>query len=321
LHEINSSEHANSKIKTIIKNFYETSNIVIFVRKTERIYDLKNFLKDLCLRNGLRLEIDSVEAQTNYLEIEKINQKWKRIDSHLVLIIENDAVENVEIDNAKCVIHYDIPKTMNQFAQRLWFMSKNFNYYNNEQQQKGPLYQNDIESELNLSYAHSEPSSSSFNQQTKIFPKSSTNLSSFLGNLGSIDLDKPLGARFVNNNYGGGDQPNIRLCSYIFLKRSQREKAEEFPCDLYDYLIRIGLDKKYMPKIFFEFVEKSRQRKEEAKKRIAICPYLKSFGKCMDLNPESCLFRHNFYPEIDHLKQLNDGFKIPNEGYIRVILF
>lgn len=81
--------------------------------------------------------------------------------------------------------------------------------------------------------------------------------------------------------------------------------------------MRIGHEEKYFPELFLKMVENCRRRKEERKIEAPLCPYIKSFGQCMNVNPTSCLYRHKPNKDADLVGNLDTGFKIPSEGFVR----
>lgn len=129
------------------------------------------------------------------------------------------------------------------------------------------------------------------------------------------DVDDELNVE-LKNEHLIVDDDRERLCSFIFLKRSDKEHA----LGMYNYLTRIGMEESKLPRMFVKMAHEMRERKEGKLADQPLCPYVKTFGNCMDINPSACMYRHR--PDI-HVDQINildpdSDFRIPCEGYVRV---
>lgn len=117
----------------------------------------------------------------------------------------------------------------------------------------------------------------------------------------------------LNNDYHFVNKESDLLCSYLILSNSIRSHSR----GLYNFLTRIGLKQTDFPECFLKIVEDYRLKEEESKKDFPLCPYIKSFGSCLNVGPNSCKYRHQPNKRADELAVLNNGMTIPKEGFVR----
>lgn len=102
--------------------------------------------------------------------------------------------------------------------------------------------------------------------------------------------------------------------SFIFISKEEKPYANSF---LF-YLRRIGFSEQCIPRFLVKMSEQNQLKDEQTKNQRNICPFIKSFGKCIETQPSAmCKFRHNFNPTIDSLVYLDETLRIPDEGYIK----
>lgn len=115
------------------------------------------------------------------------------------------------------------------------------------------------------------------------------------------------------NDYHIVDKEPERLCSYIMLSKSSSPFAES----LFNFLSRIGYKKNDFPSGFVKMAEEGRLEKDELKINHPLCPYIKTFGSCMNANPNSCKYRHRPNIQADKVEYLDNNLKIPTQGYVK----
>ncbi len=102
--------------------------------------------------------------------------------------------------------------------------------------------------------------------------------------------------------------------SFIFFTKEDKNYSE----GLLNFLNRIGHEKKYLPENLIKLAERRKRKNELIKKGFMICPYIKSYGKCMNEVPSSCIYRHKFDPVVDQIIKLDSDLTLPDEGLIKV---
>ena len=117
----------------------------------------------------------------------------------------------------------------------------------------------------------------------------------------------------LNNDYHLVEKEPKRLCSYIMLSKS----TSPFADSLFNFLTRIGYKKNDFPSGFVKMVEECRLEKDELKLNHLLCPYIKTFGSCMNPNPNSCKYRHRPNKKADKVEYLDKDLKIPTQGYVK----
>jgi hypothetical protein len=245
-------------------------------------------LNEVLSKNGF-LQIDLVHSEVSNAKLTMIEEKWALHDGNgdgngkrLVMICEQNAVDFIDIETAECVVHYDFPTTKTAFGKRLWFMRRFFS---------------SVKQSSSSSNDRANKSRSSDGQQTDDDDDEKTQM--------KIELKNE--NLFV-------DDDRERLCSYIFLKKTDLVHS----LGLYNFLIRTGLDESKFPTMFKNMVKACRASKENENMNNPLCPYLNSFGSCMDANPSSCVYRHVPNKRSDEVYHLDTNMKIPSEGFVRV---
>ncbi|XP_054715485.1 putative ATP-dependent RNA helicase TDRD12 [Uloborus diversus] len=113
-----------SEKKSTLLSILENANVVISVTKAEEALDLYNFLSCESIRTHL-----VTERMEHHTSSEKIKD-WKSVHSTIspnCLIITDAALTLMPVSNAKCLIHYDVPKESRlQFGNRFSCIAENF---------------------------------------------------------------------------------------------------------------------------------------------------------------------------------------------------
>ncbi|RNA14464.1 ATP-dependent RNA helicase TDRD12 isoform X1, partial [Brachionus plicatilis] len=117
----------------------------------------------------------------------------------------------------------------------------------------------------------------------------------------------------ANSNGQWENMESDCLCSYLLLNKS----SSGFAYSLFNFLSRIGYQKSCFPHGFLKMVEECRLKKEESKLEYPLCPYVKSFGSCMNANPNSCKYRHRPNRKVDQVGLLDKDLTVPAQGYVR----
>jgi len=118
----------------------------------------------------------------------------------------------------------------------------------------------------------------------------------------------------VRNEIYLSDNDDERIFSIVLFTKEDKVYSEGFV----NYLSRIGISHKYLPESLLKMAHKIKAKDEAYKKDLAVCPYVKSFGKCFNEIPSSCPYRHSFYPDKDAPCLLDDQLRLPDEGYVKV---
>ncbi|CAF0769025.1 unnamed protein product [Brachionus calyciflorus] len=133
-------------------------------------------------------------------------------------------------------------------------------------------------------------------------------------NSGSLnDLNRDELELKITNDCQLVDKESESLCSFLFLTKTVGTYAD----GLCNFLTRIGYKTNDFPPSFMTIVENSRAKKELSKFDLPLCPFIKSFGACLHINPNSCKYRHKPHPKVDKINDLDKGLSLPNEGYVR----
>ena len=278
----------------------QPKNTVIFTNSQSHAVEIGRLLLKWGYAN-----VSCVHKETPMMDIRAVEKKWLDFDRflsrqydyditdrpgtnrNLILVCDQDSIRYLNIPNAKCVIHFDFPKSKTSFGDRLWFMRK---YFTVEKKtwSKQANTQSDVKytSKINLAELNAESSKEKIN----------------LDLIGDMELV---------------EEPNDRLLSFIFF--SQRDK--EFAVGFVDYLRRIGVEECNIPASLFEMAIERRRKKEHKKSELPLCPYVKSFGECMNINRNNCPYRHIPNEAMETVALLNQDFYVPSEGYIKVSFF
>ena len=123
-----------------------------------------------------------------------------------------------------------------------------------------------------------------------------------------------------------------RLISYTFYKESNKEYLDS----LHAYLTRCMslADKRNavcLPKSFVRMCAESRAIREKHQLSVAlpVCSYVNAYGKCMNLQPSACHYRHTFSAELDRVVSMlppppaspdqlkTQRLTLPTEGYVQ----
>lgn len=286
-------ESSNAKFKTLLEILKKISytndeehpkHTIIFTNKNESVIEIGKALINVYNYANVNL----VHRGVSDLIIKKIETKWNEIDSkpslglksnenkNLILIVEQHSINYLNIDNARCILHFDFPKSKAALSERLWFMRKYF-------PMKKTLFSSSIANENNEKLTETDAESVQENVDIEL--------------IGDTELVK---------------KENERILSFILLTKKDKEYSEGF----LNYLKRIGFDEKNIPKILIEMASRRCQKKEKEKSDYPLCPYIKSFGECMSINKTSCPFRHKPNLTADAIRLLDENFPIPSEGYI-----
>lgn len=312
-------------LKRIVQCQPVSVNICIFVERISQIDQIIQLLKkhDLIARpddkSSLKPQkprrlLNLITSDTNESDVEKIVKRWTSRTGNesvgLILILEQAACDSelvCQIDTAHCCINFNMPRNPAQFAKRMWFMRRYF-FANS-------LYQADD--------TKKEPA----------IAASTSNLTSIRGNKAELrELSRSNAELDVQHPVKRIDYMNNvkhSICSYLFYKNANTG----FVDFLYNFLTRVGVERRFMPDRFLTVVEQVREMKErerliqskEELTAVQICPFIKSLGKCMNPIPGSCFFRHTMSPDVDKMRVLDntDGkeMTVPNEGMIKVVDF
>jgi superfamily II DNA/RNA helicase len=248
--EYNSRLEKTHHLKQIVDSVCSCSkNTIIFTETNKSGDEIYQLLLNLNLPN-----VQYVNAQTHSVNIKLIETKWRNWDlskeaANLILVLVQDSIHNINVDNARCIVHYDFPLTKSAFADRLWFMRKHFFDMTND---------NEIKEDL----------ASNFQQ---------------------------------------------RLCSFLLYGKSEREYSDS----LVNFLKRVGQKEEQIPHELLEMAAKRQEKRELKRTKEPLCPFIKSFGKCMSPGYKSCPYRHLPNAETDKLAMIDQNFAVPREGFVR----
>jgi len=234
---------------------------------------------------------DLIHEHTNVVDVRAIEHKWSRETDRLLLVCEEGSSKFLEIENVQCVIHFDFPVSKGSFAHRLWFMRRNF------------IRQPHERAEVQRDTAST----------AETIPKSDTGPDS-QAEQGLEEDDGQSISLNVRNEIFLSDNDDERIFSIVLFTKEDKVYSEGFV----NYLSRIGISHKYLPESLLKMAHKIKAKDEAYKKDLAVCPYVKSFGKCFNEIPSSCPYRHSFYPDKDAPCLLDDQLRLPDEGYVKV---
>jgi hypothetical protein len=105
--------------------------------------------------------------------------------------------------------------------------------------------------------------------------------------------------------------------SFILLTKDEYKYSE----GLMTYFLHVGIDEAKLPKLLTTMAKEKQATKEAMKIEKKICPFVKSYGKCV--SPlKNCNNRHFLSVHEDRLRELSVGsdnkLLVPNEGLVKV---
>jgi len=284
-------------LKTIsfVSDASQPKHTIIFTNKSESVIELGKVLINVYNYSNVNL----IHRGVADLIIKKIEKMWNEVDSktnselkshenkNLILIIEQHSVNYINIDNAKCILHYDFPKSKAALSERLWCMRKYFSVPKTLFDQPNTKKDDDCESNCmsTINLAEIEVESCKENMNVHL--------------VGDTELVK---------------EDNQRILSFFLLTKKDKEYSEGF----LNYLRRIGFDERKIPKMLIEMASERLVKREREKSNYPLCPYIKSFGECMSMNKSSCMYRHKPNSSADAIRLLDENFPMPSEGYVNV---
>ena len=232
-------ESSSAKFKTLLEILKKVSFVndgsqpkhtIIFTNKNDSAIEIGKALINVYNYSNVNL----VHSGVADLNIKKIEQKWNEIDlktasnlkphenKNLILIVEQHSINYLNIDNARCILHFDFPKSKAALSERLWFMRKYF-------PMKKTLF---------------NPTSVSKNNET--ICSSTTNVT---------EIDVECCKENINIDLIGDSElvkeDNERILSFILLTKKDKEYSEGF----LNYLRRIGFDEKIFQKCLSRWLQ------------------------------------------------------------------
>ncbi len=244
----------------------KNKNIIVFTNSSHNAVLVHEFL----IKSQTAVA-DLIHEHTNGSNVREIERRWAlETGSPLLLICEEGSSKFLDIDNAQCVINFDFPISKSSFANRMWFMRRNFT--------------RQLRPEKNIKEEDEDTNSLCLN---------------------------------IHNEVHLSENDDERIFSIVLFTKEDHIYSDSFV----SYLNRIGIDRSYLPSSLLKMARKVKIRDEIYKKSLAVCSYVKSFGKCFNEVPSSCPYRHGFYPDKDTLCMLDDKLHLPDEGYVKVTLF
>jgi hypothetical protein len=107
--------------------------------------------------------------------------------------------------------------------------------------------------------------------------------------------------------------------SYILFTKDEYKYSQGF----LKYLLRVGVDESALPETLKTMATNFDASKEAMRIGKPLCPYIKSYGKCV--SPlRNCECRHFLCIQEDGLRQLSSGnmdkLLLPNEGFVQVLI-
>jgi superfamily II DNA/RNA helicase len=291
-------------------------NTVIFVNDRETGFNLYAQLNKANIFN-----VNLIHEYTQHKDIEKVEKLWnqynlnfikkltinrnsKKININLILIIQDSMLKYINIDCAKLVINFDLPSTKTVFSDRLWLMRRHFS-------------------------TRKEIYDENSNNKT-MMPKSSTLEDIKSNNYYTKEAQNQIIDHEIILNTSNGDQNNdemslienelvsnddMRLCSVILFTLNDNDKSTVG--SILNYLKRIGFNESKLCKSFVDIANKQVLDLEKEKFYKKLCPYVKAFGKCLEISRRKCQYRHVPNNKSDQMGYLNNDFRIPHEGYVR----
>jgi hypothetical protein len=295
-----------------LSNVHNQKNTIVITKNSMHCKTLFDTLAALSFSN-----IACINEQSKQSHIDRIEQEWanwvtKKTNSknnNMILVCVESMLKCININNAQCILHYDFAPSKSLFGERLWLMRKYFPLL-----KESTVSRWSTKSQLSLSSSTTVPVKLDSNNNNNNRYNNNNNKSI----ASEIDLDDDRSVfesrdepQFVENDHQ-------RITSYVLLTEDDKHYSE----GLLNYLLRIGVEKKYLPSMLFDMAKKRKEKKEAAKSDRSLCPYIKSYGKCMSQNSStSCPYRHKLDPFHDQLRYLDEEFRIPNEGFIEVRKF
>jgi superfamily II DNA/RNA helicase len=288
-------KNLNDILSRISSNTKVIKHTIIFANKDAN--DLAKMLINMYNYSNVNLIHKGAKA----LDIKQIEQKWKEIDDkpisydennnskenkNLILIIDQSSINYVNIDNAKCIIHYDFPETKSAFAQRLWFMRKFF-------------------------AKEKTVSPTQYDTTTATTTDESTHI-----NLNEIEQEARSKVELNLELLGDSElvlDDDQRILSFIFLTKYDKEYSE----GLLNFLRRIGFNERYIPRLLVQMAQRRASKKELTKETTSLCHYVKSFGECMEINKMNCKYRHKPNARSEAIHLLDEETPMPSEGYVK----
>ncbi len=81
---------------------------------------------------------------------------------------------------------------------------------------------------------------------------------------------------------------NERLCSLMIFYDEDKSQVG----GVLNFLKRIGYDETKMSQKFVELAQRQLVERERQKRNNPLCPFIKSYGKCMEISQRRCEYRH-----------------------------
>ena len=300
-------------VEDIESVFNKIKHTIIFVEHAEigsNLYDQ--------LRKANFFNLNLIHKYTQHKDIEKIEKLWnqfdiknltntrdsKRTNVNLILIIQDEMLKHVNIDCAKLVIHFDLPRSKTVFSDRLWFMRRYFSarkeiYEDNSINKTTMLKSSTIDDIVSNNYYTKEAQNQIIDHDIIM---NASNADEYYDETTLIENE------LVSND-------NMRLCSVILF--TLNDNNSYIIGSILNYLKRIGYNESKMSKLFVNIANKQLEEKEKEKSCKKLCPYIKAYGKCLEIQRRKCEYRHLPFTKTDQMGYLNNDTPIPNEGYVR----
>ena len=304
-------EEKITKCLDLIKNIsHIRKNTIVFTNKSDSAVCLHDYMKHKLMLPNVSLALE----HTNVLNMREIEKQWSLSQEWQILICEDSVSKYLDIDNAQCIIHFDFPVSRSSFGNRLWFMRRHFTVvkkvFKEDRDLRTTLMQKKNQTAANTS-TPIESKVASFDNIKDLNNNTDTDLL-------EAGIEKPDELDDFNltikNELQLIERDEDRLCSFIFFTKEDKHYSE----GLLNFLSRIGNERKYLPSNLIKLAEKRQIKNELIKKNFLLCPHIKSYGKCMNEIPSSCIYRHKFDPIVDKIQNLDADLTIPDEGLIKV---
>ncbi|KAJ8041792.1 DEAD-box ATP-dependent RNA helicase 20 [Holothuria leucospilota] len=117
------SKRVNSLLEKLNSGLSESHKIMVFTSTKETARDLRKILK--CSSYFTLLAAGEMLAH----QLEDLRHEWQtghRSDSQPILVVSDDCAEDLELQDASCIIHYDLPTSKVKYGKRMACLKDKF---------------------------------------------------------------------------------------------------------------------------------------------------------------------------------------------------
>ncbi|XP_071824728.1 putative ATP-dependent RNA helicase TDRD12 isoform X2 [Apostichopus japonicus] len=120
---IHPSKRVNILLEKLTSGLNETGKVMVFTSTKETARDIRKILK--CSSCFTLLAAGEMLSH----QLEDLRYEWQtghRSDSQPVLVVSDDCVEDLELQDASCIIHYDLPSSKVKYGKRMACLKETF---------------------------------------------------------------------------------------------------------------------------------------------------------------------------------------------------